>query len=102
MLTVSETLETTSQLQLPAALPHEKKQAYVDRLVTVLGLAKVGCVWGGREGGQGGGGFWGRAAGGRRGRSRGSRGHRGQMQGLAPVRDLGDHQSAATTCCFTS
>jgi ABC-type multidrug transport system ATPase subunit len=42
MLTVSETLETTSQLQLPARLPQERKAAYVERLITVLGLAKVG------------------------------------------------------------
>jgi hypothetical protein len=32
-----------AQLQIPLALPEASKQSYVDNLIAVLGLAKVGC-----------------------------------------------------------
>ena len=49
MLTVDETLETASQLQLPAHMSEQQGRAYVDQLVAILGLAKVGG--GGGQGG---------------------------------------------------
>lgn len=41
MLTVAETLQVCSQLQLPAELEDGEREAYVDRLVALLGLSKV-------------------------------------------------------------
>jgi ABC-type multidrug transport system ATPase subunit len=42
MLSVAETLTMAAQLQMPPALPEASKQSYVDNLIAVLGLAKVG------------------------------------------------------------
>lgn len=41
MLTVAETLTMSSQLQLSPSTSADEKQAYVDNLISVLGLAKV-------------------------------------------------------------
>jgi ABC-type multidrug transport system ATPase subunit len=41
MLTVAETLTMSRQLQLSPSTSVEEKQAYVDNLISVLGLAKV-------------------------------------------------------------
>jgi ABC-type multidrug transport system ATPase subunit len=46
MLTVAETLTMTSQLQLPATKTDAAKAEYVDNLINVLGLAKVGLAAG--------------------------------------------------------
>lgn len=41
MLTVAETLTMSSQLQLSPGMCADDKAAYVDNLISVLGLAKV-------------------------------------------------------------
>lgn len=46
MLTVAETLTMSSQLQLSPSTSAEDKQAYVDNLISVLGLAKVSVARG--------------------------------------------------------
>jgi ABC-type multidrug transport system ATPase subunit len=51
MLTLSETLHTTGQLQLPPDLPGADKDKAINRLISVLGLSKV--RWSGGGGGRG-------------------------------------------------
>ena len=47
MLSVAETLTMAAQLQMAPGLPESSKQSYVDNLISVLGLAKVGAAgWG--------------------------------------------------------
>jgi hypothetical protein len=46
MLTVAETLTMSSQLQLSPSTSAEDKHAYVDNLISVLGLAKVRLAFG--------------------------------------------------------
>jgi hypothetical protein len=61
MLTVAETLTTAAQLQLSPDMPAADKDAYVDNLTSVLGLAKVwhaGCAVRGGKGARRGGGGW--------------------------------------------
>jgi ABC-type nitrate/sulfonate/bicarbonate transport system ATPase subunit len=45
MLSVAETLTMAAQLQMAPGLPEASKQSYVDNLISVLGLAKVGGLF---------------------------------------------------------